>query len=105
MKGKLYANIKLLGRILQVLDRNTAPTIYKMLILADLIYCDFIYYRIPPQIKEAMQKLQNCAFRSILNVEQYAHTIDTHTSLNMGTFDVRPEKHASIQIFKFLNCA
>ena len=46
LKSKLYAKIKLLGRVRRLLDRNTALTIYKMLILPMLDYCDHIYYGI-----------------------------------------------------------
>ena len=47
---------------------------YKTLIL--LIYddCDFIYWEISNQDAEILQKLQNCAFQSILQVDKLTPT-------------------------------
>ncbi len=50
-----------------------------------------------------LQKLQNCAFRSIQNVDRYAHTLDMHYSLNMDMLDVRREKHTANQVYEYLN--
>ena len=104
LKGKLYAKIKLLGRVRRLLDHNTALTIYKTLILPVLDYCDHVYYGISASDKEVLQRLQNCAFRSILNVDTYTHTSDTHNTLNMDRLDDRRKKHVSIQMYKFLKC-
>ena len=103
IKGKIYAKIKLLGRVRWLLDRATALTVYKTLILPVIDYCDFIYNGTSGQNHETLQKMQNCAFRSILNVDKRAHTKDTHTSLNMDMLDTRRDKHTAIQIYKFLN--
>ena len=104
LKSKLFAKIKLLGRVRRLLDRNTALTIYKTLILPVLDYCDHVYYGISSQNKEMLQRLQNCAFRSILNVDSYTHTNDTHNTLNMDRLDDRRTKHVAVQMYKFLKC-
>ena len=104
LKSKLYAKIKLLGRVRGLLDRNTALTIYKTLILPVLDYCDHIYYGISANDKEVLQRLQNCAFRSILKVDTYTHTSDTHNILNMDRLDDRCKKHVSVQMYKYLKC-
>ncbi len=103
LKSKLYAKIKLLGRVRMLLDHKTALTIYKTLILPVLDYCDFIYYGIYRD-QETLQQLQNCAFRAILQVDRYTHTADTHISLNMDTLDKHRKKHVSVQVYKYLNC-
>ena len=59
LKSKLYAKIKLLGRVRTLLNRSTAMTIYKTLILPVLDYCDHVYFGISSQDREALQKLQN----------------------------------------------
>ena len=104
LKSKLYAKIKLLGRVQMLLDRKTALTIYKTLILPVLDYCDYIYYGISANDKDTLQKLQNCAFISILNADWYTHTDDTHSSLNMDKLDDHRKKHTSVQMYKFLKC-
>ena len=104
LKSKLYAKIKLLGRVRMLLDHKTALTIYKTLILPVLDYCHFIYYGILARDQETLQRLQNCAFRAILQVDKYTHTLDTHTFLNMDTLDKHWKKHVSVQVYKYLNC-
>ena len=103
LKGKLYAKIKLLGQVRGLLDRSTALMVYKTLILPVMDYCDFIYLGTIAQNRETLQKLQNCAFRSILGVDNLARTKDMHASLNMDMLDSRREKHAAIEVFKYLN--
>ncbi len=74
------------------------------MILPVLDYCDFIYYGITARDQETLQRLQNCAFRAILQVVKYTHTIDTRSLLNMDTLDKRCKKHVSVQVYKYLNC-
>ena len=69
-----------------------------------LTICDHIYYGISTNDREVLQKLQNCAFRSILNINIYTHTADTHNMLNMDHLDDRRKKHVSVQMYKFLKC-
>ena len=66
LKGKLYTKIILLGRVRGLLDIYTSLMVYKTLILPVIDYCAYIYLGTMAQNRETLQKLQNCAFRSIL---------------------------------------
>ncbi len=103
LKSKTYSKIKLLGRVRHILDQNTALTLYKTLILPVYDYCDFIYYSINSSEKEVLQKLQNCAFWTILRPDRLASMDMTHTVLHMNTLDDRRNKHVAIQMYKFVN--
>ncbi len=78
--------------------------LYQTLILPVLDYCDHVYYGISANDREVLQKLQNCAFRSILNVDMYMHTSDMHNTLNMNLLEDRCKKHVSVQMYEFLKC-
>ncbi len=85
LKSKTYAKIKLLGRVHHVLDQNTALTLYKTLILPVYDYCDFIYYSINSNDKEVLQRLQNCAFRTIVRTDRLGSTTMTHDTAYVHT--------------------
>ncbi len=85
IKSKTYAKIKLLGRLQNIIVHDTALTIYKTLILPNFDYCDYLMVNISKQDAESLQKLQNCAFRSILHVNCLISTAWTHTTLCMDT--------------------
>ena len=73
------------------------------IVLPVIDYCDFVYIGTSAQNRETLQKLQNCAFRSIIRTDKLARIKDTHEILNMDMLDTRREKHAAIQICKFIN--
>ncbi len=85
------------------LNTSTALMVYKTLILPVIDYCDFVYIGTSAQNREILQKLQNCAFRSILGADKLARTKDTHKILKMDMLDTRQEKDAAIQVYKFIN--
>ena len=95
--------LKHFGMVRWLLDRNNTLPVYKTLILPVIDYCDYIYLGTSAHNRDTLQKMQNCAFRSILGVDNRAHTKDTHESLNMDMLDSRREKHAAVQVFKFVN--
>ena len=43
MKSKTFGKIKLLDRVRNIIDRETALLLYKCLILSIYDYCDYIY--------------------------------------------------------------
>ena len=86
---KTYAKIKLLGRVRHIIDQQTALIMYKSLILPVFDYCDFVYYSISSNDKEILQRLQNCALKTILRVDRLARTEYIHEALNMDTLEVR----------------
>lgn len=87
LESKTYAKIKLLGRVCHILGQDPALTLYKTLILPIYDYCDYVYYSVNQTDKEFLQKLQNCAFRTILRVEWLTSTAYTHETLCMDTLD------------------
>ena len=48
-------------------------------------FCDFLLVKITEQDAECLQKLQNCALRTILRVDRLTPTAYTHETLNMCT--------------------
>ena len=103
MKGKCHSKIKLLGRIRNIIDQQTALTIYETLILPVFDYCDYLLLNISNHDSEQLQKLQNCAFRTILRVERLTPTQWTHSTLQMDTLHARRSMHTAVQVFKSLN--
>ena len=69
LKSKTYSKIKLLGTLRNITDMDTWLTMYKTLVLPIYDYCDFLLLNISNQDAQALQKLQNCAFRNILRVD------------------------------------
>ena len=74
---------------------------YKVLILPIYDYCDYIHWIISDQDAEILQKLQNCAFRNILQVKKPTPTQTTHETLNMDTLHIRRTKHVATQIHRY----
>ena len=103
LKSKTYSKIKLLGKLRNIVDLNTSLMMHKTLVLPIYDYCDFLLIRITNQDAEFLQKLQNCAFRSILRVDRLTPTNQTHETLNMDTLQVRWCRHVAIQMYKYLH--
>ena len=89
LKSKTYSKIKLPRRVRNILNQGTALTMYKTLILPIFDYCDFIYDRISLYDQETLQKLQNCAFKTILRVDRLTSANFIHEALNLDTLASR----------------
>ncbi len=82
---------------------TTAMTIYKTIILLVFDYCHFQLVNNNNYDAELLQKLLNCAFRTILHVECLTPTHLTHNTLQMDTLIERRYKHTAVQVYKTLN--
>ena len=82
IKSKTVGKIKLLGRIRNILDYQTATMLHKTLILPIYDYCDFIYFP-SGNSAESLQKLQNCALRSILWADLRTSTDILHAQVQV----------------------
>ena len=84
-----------------ILDQGTALMLYKTLILPIYDYCDYVYYSVNQNDRKVLQRLKNCALRTILRVERLTSTMSTHNTLCMDTLDTRRNKHVAVQMYRF----
>ena len=100
LRKKTLGKIKLLGRVSHIMDRATALTLYKSLVLPIYDYNDFIYDCIPLKSSVMLQHLQNLCFKMILKVDAQTPTVDVHAEMNMDMLAVRRAKHTAVEMFK-----
>ena len=72
LNGKLYAKIKLLGRVRTLLDQSTALTVCKTSILPVVDYCDYIYEKLYFRIEK------HCKSFKIVPSGVFSMLTDTH---------------------------
>ena len=83
MKSKTIGKIRLLGRVRNTIDRDTAELLYKTLILPIYDYCDYVYYPLGVNSTDTLQKLQNIALCVIVKAEPRVSTDRLHTGAQM----------------------
>ena len=66
---KASARVKLLSRIRQNINPSTAETIYKMMILPVMLYCNNVYLNLSITNQQKFERIQNLALR-IINGQQ-----------------------------------
>ncbi len=106
MKSKTFGKIKLLGRVRNIIDKETALLLYKCLILPIYDYCDYVYYPLGANSIDVLQKLQNVALRTIICAEPCTSTETLHTTLQLPHLTNRRKFHVAVQMYDFVsgNC-
>ena len=106
MKSKTIGKIRLLGRVRNIIDRDTAELLYKTLILPIYDYCDYIYYPLGVNSIDTLQKLQNTALRVIVKAEPRVSIDRLHTDAQMPRLAQCRQLHVAEQMHKFVykNC-
>ena len=66
-------------------------------------YADFVYDGLPQYNAMTLQKLQNCAFRRILQAPRMTPSAYMHEQLNMDQLGKRRFKHVCVMVYKILN--
>ena len=56
MKAKTIGKIKLLGRVRNIIDRETALLLYECLIIPIYDYCDYVYFPLGAKSIEVLRK-------------------------------------------------
>ena len=74
-----------------------------MLILPLFDYGDAVYDCLSQKDIAILQRLQNCAMRSILNAHRFEHICDMHANLGLNTLEVRCKQHTCVHVYKGLN--
>ena len=100
IKRKTISKVKLLGSLNQILSKDTLLMLYKTLILPIIDYGDIIFDGINQKDAVVLQKVQNMAFKSILQVPKWTSTATTHAELDMLTLSQRRFLHTAKQMFK-----
>ena len=100
IKKKTIGKVKLLGRLNQILTRETLLMLYKTLILPIIDYGDVIYDCISQKNVMILQRVQNMAFKSILKVPRLTSTALIHDELDMLTLGNRRRLHMAKQMFR-----
>ena len=103
MKSKTYSKIKLLGRVRNIIYRDTALLLYKCLILPIYNYCNYIYFPLGANCTDVLQKFQNIALRSIIRAEHRTSTDILQNTLQMPRLSNRRKYHIAFQMYDYVN--
>ena len=95
IRTKTIGKIRLLGKIAPILDQNTSLYLYRSLILPIFDYADYVWDCLSQQDTHTLQKLQNMAFKNILNVPRLTPTDHIHTQLKQDRLEIRRKKHTA----------
>ena len=92
--------LKMLGKIRNIVDKDTAFSLYQSLVLPLFDYCDVVYDGLSQYNCDVLQKLQNAGIRSISQYDSRSHITDIHSEVNLEYLCSRREKHTMIEMFK-----
>lgn len=91
---KASARVKLLSRIRQNINPSTAETIYKMMILPVMLYCNNVYLNLSITTQQKFERIQNRALR-IINGQQ--------SSVKLPSVNEIRKRNCAREVFKCLN--
>ena len=102
IKSKTIGKIRLLGRVRNIIDRETAMLLYKTLIIPIYDYCDHIYYALGANSADSLQKLQNIALRTIVKAEPRTSTNILHAQTQLPRLELRRKIHVAEQMYDII---
>ena len=91
-----FTKLKMLGKIRNIVDRDTAFSLYQSLVLPLLDYCDVVYDGLSQYNSDMLQKLQNAGIRSVLQCDSRSHITDIHSEVKLEYLCSRREKHTMV---------
>ena len=100
VKNKCIGRIKMLGKLRPVVGLEVALSLYKSLVSPLLDYGDVVYDCLSAKSSAELQKMQNYAFRVILQAGRSTHVADMHRELNMIYLTDRRHIHTINQTYK-----
>ena len=90
----------MLGKIRNLVDKDTAFSLYQSLVLPLFNYCNKVYDGLSQQNSDVLQKLQNADIRSILQCDSRSHIADLHSEVNLEYLCSCRIKHTVVEMFK-----
>ncbi len=90
---KTCSKVGLLKKVRYLVDRPTASTLYKSLVLPHLDYCDVVYVTAKQESLNKLQLIQNVACRTILLADKYSNVENMHKELGLNYLDDRRKFH------------
>ena len=93
LRRKIFAKLKVLGRVSQYVSQKLALYLYKSLVLPEFDYGDQIYDSMSATTAKQLQVLQNSCLRVCLKADKGTPVIDLHTEAGLPTLDVRRKVH------------
>ena len=94
----------MLKKVRYLIDRPTALTLYKSLVLPHLDYCDVVYATAKQESLIKLQVAQNVACRTILLADKYTPTEVLHESLSISPLADRRKFHLGNLCHKNIFC-
>ena len=103
VKSKVTKRIGVLGRIRKYINKQTALTLYKTLVLPHFDYCDYVWDHLTFSDAYTLQKLENSAMRMILDADIYTSCHKMHKELGLMWLDERRIYHTADQMYRCMN--
>ena len=100
MHSKAVKKLGIVRKAREFLDLGTSVRLYKSLVLPHIDYCDLIYCCTSEANLQKLQKLQNCACRTLLRADRRAHIQDMHQDFKFLTLSQRREYHMATECYK-----
>ena len=93
LRRKVFAKLKVLGRVRQYVSQNLSLYMYKSLILPEFDYGDQIYDAMCTTTSKQLQIIQNSCLRICTRANKGTSITDLHTMSGVPTLDVRRKVH------------
>ena len=103
MRAKTMYRIGVISRARKHISQAVAVMLYKSLVIPVYDYCDIIYDTLTLEDACALQRMQNCALRAILQEDSYASVHTMHNDLHIEWLRERRECHTAHFVYKCLN--
>ena len=101
--SKTVQKLGILHKSRDFLDCKTSLLLYKSLVLLQFVYCDTVYDCASDAHLQQLQKLQNCACRTMLSCNSRTPIIEMHQTLDLLTLNERCKLHLSLDYFIHIN--
>ena len=95
--------LRVLWSIRRFLSTEAAKTLAVSLILSKLDYCNSLYYGIPKNLLNQLQRIQNSAARFVLKIRKYDHITEALKQLHWLPIAYRIKYKIALITFKTLN--
>ena len=93
LRCKMFAKLRMLGRVRQYISQNLSLYLYKSLILPEFDYGDQIYDAMATITANQLQVLQNSCLRVCTKVDKRTSIADLHAISGVPTLDIRRRVH------------